>query len=69
MKKTIFIEGMACGHCKKAVEKALQDLDGVTSVEVSLQDQKALVHLEKDISNSTLQAVIKDAGYEVIKIQ
>lgn len=38
--KTIRIEGMQCNHCKMSVEKALNELDGVIKVEVSLEDKK-----------------------------
>ena len=31
MKKTIYIEGMMCMHCAGRVEKALNDLPGVTA--------------------------------------
>lgn len=37
MKKTIYVEGMSCGHCVKRVENALKSIDGVVSVEVSLE--------------------------------
>ena len=30
------IEGMTCGHCKKAVEEALASIDGVERVDVDL---------------------------------
>ena len=37
MKKKILIEGMRCEHCVGHVKEALEGLDGVTSVEVSLE--------------------------------
>lgn len=40
MKKTVYIEGMMCNHCTAHVQKALEALDGVESVEVSLEDKK-----------------------------
>ncbi len=33
---TIEIGGMSCGHCSMTVEKSLKEIDGVESVEVSL---------------------------------
>ena len=59
----IHIEGMMCQHCKAAVEKALRAVDGVESVEVSLEDKCATVTGSAD-SAALKQAVI-DAGYEV----
>jgi len=64
--KTIFIEGMSCGHCSKRVEEALKSIDGVKSVSVSLEDKKAEVILKKDIANEILKSTIEDIGFEVI---
>ncbi|KHF27746.1 Copper chaperone CopZ [Anoxybacillus sp. BCO1] len=35
---TLQVQGMTCGHCKAAVTNALQTLDGVSRVEVHLQE-------------------------------
>ena len=43
MKKKILIEGMSCNKCVGHVKAALEDLDGVTSVEVSLEGKNAIV--------------------------
>ena len=67
MKKTIFIEGMSCGHCTGRVDKALNQIDGVTAT-VSLEDKSATVILDKDISDEILKKTIEDAGYEVKSI-
>lgn len=68
MKKIIIIEGMSCGHCVKAVEKALSGIDGVVNVEVSLEDKKATLESSKEISDSEIKAAIDDAGFEVVSI-
>lgn len=69
MEKIIYIEGMACGHCKAAVEKALGALDGVSKVEVSLEDKCAKVSLEKNLDDSILKKTVDQAGYEVVEIK
>ena len=58
----IHIEGMMCQHCKAAVEKALRAVDGVESVEVSLEDKCATVTGSAD--SATLKQAVIDAGYE-----
>lgn len=50
------------------MEKALNDLDGVTA-EVSLEGKSATVTLSKDVSDETLVQTVTDAGYEVVDIQ
>ena len=67
--KTIFIEGMSCGHCSKRVEEALKSVNGVKTVTVFLEDKKAEVVLKNDIANDTLKAAIEDIGFEVINVE
>lgn len=67
MKKKILIEGMSCNHCVGHVKNALEGLNGVTSVEVSLQDKCALV--ETTVSDEILKDAIEDEGYDVVGIE
>lgn len=68
MKKVLKIEGMMCAHCTGRVEKALNDMDGVTAA-VSLEGKSAEVTLSKDVSDEALVKAVTDAGYEVVDIQ
>lgn len=65
MKKTISIEGMACGHCTGRVESALKEVEGVTEVTVSLEDKNAVVTAEESVTEEVLTKAVVDAGYEV----
>lgn len=69
MKKILTIEGMMCKHCQKRVEDALNNLSGITNVEVDLASKTATVEFNVEISNEILTKVITDAGYEVTNIQ
>ncbi|MBQ8657771.1 MAG: heavy metal translocating P-type ATPase [Clostridia bacterium] len=69
MKKTVFIEGMMCMHCVAHVKKALSAIDGVTEVEVSLENKNAVVMLAKEVSGDAITAAIVEAGYEVTAIE
>ena len=62
MTTTISVSGMTCGHCKKAVETALADIEGVTSVDVNLED--GIAKVEGSVVYETLQSAIEDEGYE-----
>ncbi len=68
MKKVLKIEGMMCNHCTGRVDKALNEMDGVSAT-VSLEGKCAEVELSKDISDEELVKVVTDAGYEVVDIQ
>ncbi len=69
MKKEIFIEGMTCNHCKMRVEKTLKGIDGITSAEVVLADQKAVVEFEKEVDEALITELIDDVGYKVVRFQ
>ena len=68
MKKIIKIEGMMCAHCTGHVKDALENVEGVESADVSLDEKQAVVTLSKDVENATLEQVVIDAGYTVTEI-
>lgn len=68
MKKTIYIEGMACVHCKNSVEAALKKLVGVVSAEVDLDAKCAIIESNIDIDDAVLTAAVTDIGFDVEKI-
>lgn len=69
MVKTIYIEGMQCNHCKMSVEKALKSINGITKVEVKLENKKAVIESQREIENDTIKKVIKEAGFTVKEIK
>lgn len=69
MKKKISIEGMSCGHCVNHVKEALSELNGVTSVDVSLEGKNAILDAKNDVKDEEIKFAIDDAGYEVVKIE
>ena len=69
MKKTLKITGMMCEHCEMHAKKALEALDGVTSVEVSHKTGTAVVTMDNDIQDNVLSQAISEQGYEVTDIQ
>lgn len=69
MKKTIIIEGMACGHCTARVQKALEEVEGIESVVMSLEEKSAEVTLKETVSDEILKSVVTEAGYEVVEIR
>ena len=68
MNKILKIEGMMCQHCVAHVTKALQAIDGVSSVTVDLKKKTAVVETAKEIDNQVFVQAITEAGYEVKKI-
>lgn len=69
MEKTTFkVEGMSCGHCKAAVEKALQQTAGVNDARVDLAAGTVTVTFDPGkVGRQDLTKAITDAGYEVVE--
>ena len=63
MEKILNVEGMSCKHCVASVRKALEGLDGVREADVSLDDKKARVELDKDLADEVLVKAVEDAGF------
>ncbi len=69
MKKIINIEGMTCDHCVGRINKALSEVDGINEVVVNLEEKKAEITLEKDVTDEKLITEIENIGFNVVKIQ
>ena len=65
VKKEMSIEGMMCANCVRHVTKALEAVDGVTAVEVSLEDKNAVVTCAENVTDEALTAAVTEEGYEV----
>ena len=65
MKKEYRLEGMMCNHCTGTVQKALEAVEGVKTVTMSLEQKNATVELASDVADEVLTKAVVDAGYEV----
>ncbi|MBS4220004.1 copper chaperone CopZ [Bacillus sp. FJAT-49711] len=66
MEKTLNVQGMSCGHCKKSVEGALKKLDGVSKAEVNLEAGKVDITFdESKVNVEAMKEAIEDQGYDV----
>ncbi len=66
-KVTLKVDGMSCGHCVKAVEKALRSVDGVSLEQLAIGSAT----VSFDPTRTTLGALIdavSDAGYEAHEV-
>ena len=56
------VQGMTCGHCVKAVTRALQEQDAEARVEVDLAGQQ--VKVQSSLAADVLLAAIREEGYQ-----
>ena len=63
---TLDVTGMTCGHCKMSVEGALEQLEGVSKVEVNLNTGEVEVtYDESKVSLDKMKEAVEDQGYDV----
>ncbi|HJH29402.1 MAG TPA: heavy metal translocating P-type ATPase [Methanosarcinaceae archaeon] len=66
MEAVIDVNGMTCMHCHKTVTDAISDVNGVESVDVSLEDNNATVIFDDEVTSlDAIEQAVVDAGYEV----
>ena len=59
---TLHIEGMSCGHCLNAVNRALMGIPGVEVESVKIG--RADVQYDEQVLDSTrIEAAVSEAGY------
>ncbi len=63
MKQTFNVQGMTCGHCEKAVIRALKQLD--PQAEVSVDRAANQVEVQSEQPRAALAQAIADEGYTV----
>jgi copper chaperone len=63
MKQTFTVTGMTCGHCEKAVTRALKVAD--PQAEVTIDRAANLVDVQSEQSREVLAAAIAEEGYAV----
>lgn len=63
MNQIFTVEGMTCGHCEKAVTKALMALD--TQAKVVIDRTQNTVQVDSKRTREALAQAIADEGYRV----
>ncbi|PKH09031.1 copper chaperone CopZ [Planomicrobium sp. MB-3u-38] len=63
---TLKIEGMTCDHCKKAVDGALRNLQGVQEVEVDVAKGIAdVTYNNSEVTADSMKEAVEEQGYDV----
>ena len=67
IQKVYAVKGMMCEHCEATVQKALEEIDGMTSVRASHTEGKVYAEMSKEIPDKVVRKIIKEKGYQFIK--
>ncbi|APY01143.1 heavy-metal-associated domain-containing protein [Lacinutrix venerupis] len=68
MKHTYKVTGMTCGNCKASVEKALNNIEHVTSASVDLEKAEVEVKMSQHISIEKLQEELPEK-FSILEIE
>ena len=68
MTHTYQIDGMTCDHCVKRVKKAIENVEGIQSVEVTLDPPQAVVRMHHHISEEAMNEVLASTGNYSLKM-
>ncbi|CAL1217189.1 unnamed protein product [Candida parapsilosis] len=66
---TLGIVGMTCGACSASITDALEKINGVSFVSVSLITEEALVKHDSAVSSDQLKEAIEDCGFDVTYVR
>lgn len=63
-KITLSIPEISCSHCTSSIDAALRELDGIKSVESSVEKREATVEFASEIiSEGAIIEIIDDIGF------
>ncbi len=61
----IKIDGMTCKHCVANITEDVSEIDGVSAINISLEDKNASVSFDENVVNiDDIMAIIKKLGFE-----
>lgn len=67
MKELVKVEGMSCENCVNAIETNVNELNGVSTVDVTLDAGEVSVEFdEAKVSLDQIKETIEDQGFDVV---
>jgi copper chaperone len=61
---TYTVPGVSCGHCRTAITEEVEDVPGVSEVDVDLESKLVRVR-GSGVDDAAVRAAIDEAGYEI----
>ena len=61
------VKGMMCGGCENRVKNALEEIEGIKSVDADHNTGIVKITSNENISKETIEDTIEDIGFEVVK--
>jgi copper chaperone len=59
------VTGMTCGHCVSSVREEVQELPGVSDVQVDLDGGRLTVTADQPLGADAVRGAVEEAGYQL----
>ncbi len=59
------VEGMSCNGCANSVKAAFSNIEGVSQVDVDLDEKKVSVQSSQELTKDQLDDALEDTSYTV----
>lgn len=68
---TVKVNGLVCAFCAQGIKKRFMSLPEVASVQVSLAKKTVVILVKPNatLSDTTIQNTVREAGYNVVRIE
>lgn len=61
------VTGMTWGHCEMSVREGVQQVAGVSAIDVSAAAGRLFVSGEQPIDDTAILAAVEEAGYQAVR--
>ena len=61
------VTGMTCGHCEMSVREEVEQVAGVSTIDVSATTGRLVVSGEQPIDDAAVLAAVEEAGYRAVR--
>lgn len=62
------VTGMTCGHCEMSVREEIEQLPGVTGIQVSAAAGRLSITAPADLDDDGVIAAVEEAGYAAVRV-
>ena len=63
------VSGMTCGHCETSVREEVEQVPGVTDLQVSAGTGRLVVTGAGPVDDAAVLAAVEEAGYSAVRVR
>ena len=62
------VTGMTCGHCERAIREEVEQIAGITALEVDAQTGRLAITSDAPLDDAAVLAAVDEAGYAAQRV-